>query len=148
MSCCGQLNVLYIPSRGHIKPAGSAIEASNRAVPKEPKKSRLVAFWHDKRSRSVTFQFERKSRKTSRFVIFSNCKNSDIYFKPNDFCGWNQLSRVGHGQVGSDRPRLARPGIHSNHGPKPGPACEISFSPTVRQAPSARFHLAGRLPGL
>ena len=58
------------------------------------------------------------------------------------------LARVGHGQAGPDRPRLARLVIYSNHGPKRDPAREIPISPTVGQARSARFYLAGRLPGL
>ena len=53
-----------------------------------------------------------------------------------------------HGQAGPGQPRLARPEVYSNHGPKPDPACEIPTSPTVCQARFARFHLPGRLPGL
>ena len=56
--------------------------------------------------------------------------------------------RVGHGQAEPGRPRLVRPMIYLNHGPKPDPACDIPIPPTVGQVRSARFHRTGRLPGL
>ena len=45
---------------------------------------------------------------------YSNNKSHQVCF-----FGWSQLSRVEHGQAGPGRPRLARPVIYSNHGPKP-----------------------------
>ena len=46
------------------------------------------------------------------------------------------------GRTGPGRPRLARPVIYSNHGPKTDPACEIQIPSIVGQARSARFHLS------
>ena len=57
-------------------------------------------------------------------MIFSKCKNSDNS-NPTVFCGWRQLSRVGHGQAESGRQRLARPVVYSNHGSKPDPAARF-----------------------
>ena len=77
-------------------------------------------------------------------MICPTCENFR-YFKPCVFRGWSQLLRVGHGPANPGRPRLARPVVYSNRGPKPNPACEIPILPTVGQARFATFHLAGRL---
>ena len=75
--------------------------------------------------------------------MFSNyCKKIDISNPTVLAGGANSWLGVGHDQAGPGRPRLARPVVYSNHGPKPDPACEIPISPTVSQARFAGFHLS------
>ena len=105
-----------------------------RIVPNEPKKKHDS--WH--------FSASEKSRKTSHFVIVSNCKKIDTlvlqtYLVTVFASGANSREWGTARRAGSGRPRLARPVISSNHVPKPGPACGIPISPTVGQARSARF---------